>query len=83
MMYLQIRPWQYPESYSDNSICVDTLKTLSSHSCGTYIRKPRIALCAAQETYRVNGNNRYALQLKGTYISSYLHVVSIPCDLCR
>ena len=42
--------------------------SLSSHSCGTYIRKPVTSLCVAQETYTVNDSNRYALKLEGVYI---------------
>ena len=56
------------ETYGSNSICVDGVKSLSSYSCGAYILQPAVSLCMAQETYTVNGSNRYALQLEGTYI---------------
>ena len=57
------------ETYGNNSICVDGVRSLSSHSCGTYIEQPVMSLCVAQETYTVNGSNQYALKLEGTYCS--------------
>ena len=57
------------ETYSNNSICVDGVRSLSSHSCGTYIEQPVMSLCVAQETYTVNGSNQYALKVEGTYCS--------------
>ena len=53
------------EVYGNSSICVDGVRSLSSDSCGTYIWKPAMPLCLAQETYTVNGSNHYAIQLEG------------------
>ena len=47
------------ERYSSNSICVEGVKLLSSHSCGTYVT--RQSLCLPQETYTTNGVNKSIL----------------------
>ena len=57
------------ETYGNNSVCVDGVRSLSSHSCGTYIEQPVMSLCVVQETYTVNGSNQYALKIEGTYCS--------------
>lgn len=66
MIFFKLDPNQDIETYGDNSICVEGVRSIFSHSCGTYIEKPVMSLCVAQETYSVNGSNQYALQFEGT-----------------
>lgn len=66
-LFLQPYPSQYKENYSDSSICVDAV---SSIDCSTY----GISFCAVQETYTINGSNRYALQLESMYIHLLLSI---------
>ena len=63
-----LQDYQDVETYGDNSICVDGVKSSSSYSCGTYIRKPVMSLCVAEETYTVNGSDRYALLIEGLHV---------------
>ena len=41
------------------------MRLLSSYTCGTYIRKPVWPLCVAQNSYSVNGNKQYVLNVEG------------------
>ena len=91
---LQLSLSEDVETYGNGSICVDGVRSLFSHSCGTYIEKPVMPLCVAQETYSVNGSSQYALQFQGThndnvctyvlYVRMYKYVLCInSCEMNR
>ena len=50
---------------------MDGVRALSLHSCGTYIEQPIMSLCVAQETYSVNGSDRYAIKFEGMYATRF------------
>ena len=64
-LFIQFGPQQYAQYYGDDFICVESFQSLSSHSCGIYIKKSVTSLCLRQETYVINGSNRYSLHLDG------------------
>ena len=41
-----------------------------------------MALCVAQETYKVNGEHQYALQFGGMYICAYTYVTGFAKTDC-
>jgi len=63
---LTFQPKRDIESFGSNSICVDAI--LCSASCGT--ARSTLPLCVAQETIRINRNNRYVVYLGGMLVSS-------------
>jgi len=61
------------DSYSDNSICVNAARILSSHSCGSYISEAVQPLCL--ETYSTNNSDLHVVYLEGQNVHFSLKVI--------